>query len=497
MRGRFKPRRSARTGVKRCVLASLLALSPPAAWSRADQPQWMPREGAISLVPLPLERTEQGGVVKVNPFCKPSPIARVGGLAQNADAVPSADHGMLPPLGAPVRLSSGVQMRLGPDAQSDEPIVGSAATKSAPPAPPRRGPAAGPYRSGVRANPLAVQPNPAPVSSEPGGAEQEGVSFSLSDDDWDANTGQENSKRTASERPARPLPADRAPTLTRMEVSGRIIQVPKPDKVELSSIEPSVRAAKASRALTALDAPVEDARIVNGSRPLVDVARPPLVVDRVSRWTPEQGAAIEMDLDQQQAAASEPETKATQERNRPSPRTVAAEEQQAKDAVDAQPPHTAAAEPPQIEVIGRIELRPTEVRALKLDAPIAKVLSSDPAVCNAIPLGGNQLQVVATGIGTATLTIELADDAGQPRRVGYEFRVGEHRTVTNDSGAEIAQRLSETVGLAFPEAAVTVRYASGRMIAAGTCPDEATARKLVRMVRSACPMAVDDQIRVR
>jgi hypothetical protein len=147
--------------------------------------------------------------------------------------------------------------------------------------------------------------------------------------------------------------------------------------------------------------------------------------------------------------------------------------------------------------VSRLRLKPTEVRSLKLDRPIGSALSDDLKVCAVIRTGQSQIQLIATGEGTAKLSVITAGEDGKEDVENYEVIVGDMRTSQVESPEATAATLTQTARSAFPGSEVTVDYRSGRLVVTGSVADEGSARRLLRMIRSACSMPVDDKLMVR
>lgn len=302
------------------------------------------------------------------------------------------------------------------------------------------------------------------------------------------------------------------PVLTRVPISSRIIPVPLPAETPSEPVSDAHEAAgPASR-----DLGYAERRIVNGVHPKVDVSKPPVAVERFARFgagwlanAPSQSVDLLVKAGssvQPVAAASDhltdslpkhPELVA--ETPEPSPSslplpTLSDTEPASPVAAEVQPEVVADEA---VEVIGQIRLKPSEVRSIKVAGTIRKIESDTPATCTAFLTKAGQVQVIATGVGLATLTVELTETPNVTRKVAYEVQVDEPLTGAAQSLDLIATKLSETLRLAFPQANARVRSHAGRLEIIGDCPDEQTAKQILRMVRSACPMAINDRLNVR
>jgi hypothetical protein len=302
------------------------------------------------------------------------------------------------------------------------------------------------------------------------------------------------------------------PVLTRVPISSRIIPVPVPAE---TPAEPASEAHESSGPATR-DLGYAERRIVNGVHPKVDVSKPPVAVERFARFgagwlanAPSQSGdlLVKAGSSVQPAAAAADhltdslpkhpelvvETPEPLPSSLPLP-TLSDTDPASPVAVEAQP-EVAAAEA--VQVIGQIRLKPSEVRSIRVAGNIRKIESDTPATCTAFLTKAGQVQLIATGAGLATLTVELTETPNVTRKVAYEVQVDETATSAAQSLDLLATKLSETLRLAFPQANARVRSHAGRLEIIGDCPDEQTAKQILRMVRSACPMAINDRLNVR
>ncbi len=495
MRGRKDMNRSQGQRRRRCILAGLLCATGQGAWA----------EVPVAIAPLPLAVPfEQGGqYVQINPFCRPMPAA-----SSDDATVHAAGVIQLTPLDvlpeSQVMLSSGqrfetpltttadggVQFRI----EASSPQAGDDADN---------GPLAYPI-------PLAY-PVPVPVmdietvqqqtvDAEQRGSVDEAITFSFSDDSATAaettlvRPGRAAHPTVASSpEPVQPAPNELQPQpRARAAWRGGNDQVTHVDPPSLSGPDnesslPDPTLARPTTGNKTLLVPIEDhqgaqvvtavgsarlpaparsheePRLVNGARPKVEVGRPPLVIQR--------GQSRILTVEQERPApVAAQEVVETEQELQPLPEPVAK---------------------------ANLRFQPTEVRALKVDNPIQRVEIQSVAVCAAVKTGSHQVQLIATGVGKTKLTLWTIDAAGQEQGELYEIQVADARTAQADSAQSIAATLSQSIETAFPTSRILVRYHGGRLLITGTCPDEESARRILRMVRSACPMPVDDKITVR
>lgn len=302
-----------------------------------------------------------------------------------------------------------------------------------------------------------------------------------------------------------------APKLTKMPALGRILPVPVADPLrnEPSEVAMPTPAVKNKP----IRSEVAEALIANGARPKVAVSKPPIAIERVIKLTPDwlkeparkTDDVVTSPVTSQGFAKAEPkastestETPTAAETSLPStpgskttPKSADLSnggdpESKVANTVD----HTA-------ELIGQIRLRPTEVRSIKLPGKVQAIRSSAPKTCTVLVTTAGQMQVIATGEGIARLTLELYEGSLPNRLVAYEVQVDRTPANVSESHESIAQKLTETIRLTFPSTNAEIRCAPAGLEVVGNCPDENTAKQLLRMVRSACPLAINDRLTVR
>ena len=320
------------------------------------------------------------------------------------------------------------------------------------------------------------------------------------------------------------------PTLTKIPTSGRILPVPalgEPGQVIESLTDresvPNQNVADRQR------------RIIHGARPMVDVSVPPVAIERghrsganllefaadrktdnqaseTSASVPSGGvvAAAEAVLGGSgKLAGNEHSSNSTADLGTAVERSVlaasaiasmprgASDKSTVAPAANSSGVHLSLTSDPAAEVVGRLSLQPTEVRSITVKEPIRRFHSDAPNVCTALASQPGKLQLIATGEGVTRLTLELGHGEGETRRVAYEVTVGGNRSAGFESSETLAQKMNETVALAFPHVNARVLALQDRLEIVGTMPDEATAKRILRMVRSACPVAVNDRLTVR
>jgi len=345
-------------------------------------------------------------------------------------------------------------------------------------------------------------------------------------------------------------PVNLRPFVSRPAAVGRTIVVPNadPDAVESRSAAPpwsrlvvtteqkspprvdgpivELQApSDAARPVVIPELMVDEGRLVNGGRPRVEVGRPPVAIDRMASLSIVPGQPRILTVDEPSAptdkASEAASTKPTLAADAgaavaPPPRVLASAPKLlqsvlapstspalatggGKEVPAAKPEVVAAPTPAPTDgpIVSRYTLKPTEVRAVTIDAAIAKVQSDDLSVCAVVKTGISQIQLIATGTGTTRLAVFTVGKEGEELIQRYEVAVGETKAAAIDSPETLALTMTQTVQNAFPGSNVLVSHDSGRLIVTGSCSDDSTARRMLRMIRSACPMPVDDKLRVR
>jgi hypothetical protein len=507
MRGRTQNNRNLGRRRRRCLLAGLLAVTAQVA--QADSP--------IAIAPLPLvvPTAPIAGQLQANPFCQPvpgvlgdlaepefdlvaapqlrrasdvrgpgvavvdrayqqpgnrygideQPLSRAGGLQQssgrrgNAPAQPAEDGGMRSLIQESAPLASG-EVRSNPlVATTPTPVSDVRGVKSlvvtADPAP--SGPISFSF-SDDHSAPIDTTPTP-PTSGSPAivkGSEPPQFSEvrqrpqSRPRTPWNGS----NPPSVAHAHTPQPTHAPQ-PTLARPASTGRTLVVPREGDSGAAAVQTVGRVQLPQPKSLAPD----NARLVNGSRPKVEVGRPPLAIEREGKRT----LVV--------AEASPPAKTST--------------------------PANSGLPTPEPTKAVQLRFKPTEVRSLKVENEIQKVEVQSAAVCAVVKTGPNQLQLIATGDGVTKLTLWTVDPAGKTHSELYEVHVAAAEKARVDDPHSMAATLTQSVNSAFPQSRVLVRYSGGRFEATGSCTDEDSARRILRMVRSACQMPVDDKVVVR
>ena len=144
-------------------------------------------------------------------------------------------------------------------------------------------------------------------------------------------------------------------------------------------------------------------------------------------------------------------------------------------------------------------LNRAQVRSLTLGARLRSVEVADKNVCQAFAAGPNQLKLIGTGSGVTRLVIWADPVKGQsaPRVRAFDIHVKETSQEKGESVEKKITMLNESIRDAFPSVDVVVHKQNGKILVSGRCSDNAIARKIVRMVRKTCLVAVEDELQVR
>jgi hypothetical protein len=136
-----------------------------------------------------------------------------------------------------------------------------------------------------------------------------------------------------------------------------------------------------------------------------------------------------------------------------------------------------------------------KVRSLTVGGNIDRFEVEDEGICQVLRSRANELKLIGIQNGTTRLIVH-ATTAGssQVQARGFEIRVSEAGTQTASPLADHCARLNHSLAQAFPRCQVTLSVDRNRLIVAGNCDSNETAREILRMVRKACLVPVQDQL---
>lgn len=566
MRGRNNKRRETAKHGRRFVLAGLIVASG----------QFAQAETPVAVVPLPLTPLEnEHSGMRSNPFCQPviveAPATKTRSFPEPVMVAPlttlagqgryQENHFLQThrPADGSVVLTSGGELQR-KSAATDNGDGMRTYLQAAP----------ANVAGGVRSNPLVSriqlpQPMGPDLQSSSGisfsfsddepmadneaeQADQEPIELSFSDDSEADTADQDSDTDLVRNRPTtRPAKKWNAPTAHRTAsglpepvnlrmlepqqfASGRILQVPVPEANEPDTAEKP----GGIQPLETMAISPDESRLVNGSRPRVEVGRPTVAVDRLASMSIIPGKPRVLAVDQEEVvdgktgeAIGGNDVQRPHTVNMPGPiastrkmlQSVLTPSDQAATAPgnaaqtpkagtasvavspspSPQPSRADTSVPKDTEesIVSRFTLKPTEVRAIAIDSPVAHVQSDNMAVCAVLKSASGLVQVIATGEGTTRLSVHVVGKDGVEKINRYEVAVGEVRASSVDSPESIAMTLTQTVQSAFPGANVLVSAEAGRLVVTGSCTDEDAARRMLRMIRSACAIPVVDRVKVR
>ncbi|TWU01075.1 pilus assembly protein N-terminal domain-containing protein [Stieleria varia] len=151
--------------------------------------------------------------------------------------------------------------------------------------------------------------------------------------------------------------------------------------------------------------------------------------------------------------------------------------------------------PPAVEAVTTLNMSRTQVRSLTIGGQLRRVTVADKDVCQVIASGPNQLKLIGTGNGSTKLVVWADTEAGGPTRVKtFEIQVQDAVESTGGSLGNKTQLLNQTISRMFPSAKIRVTQNEDHLLVSGRCPDEVTAKQIVRMVRKTCLVPVRDSL---
>lgn len=161
------------------------------------------------------------------------------------------------------------------------------------------------------------------------------------------------------------------------------------------------------------------------------------------------------------------------------------------DGVKLAPQDTVAATP--------LNMSRGQVRSLTVGGKVTRVEIADDSVCQAIATSPSQLKLIGTRNGVTRLTIwaQPNEPGAETLRRTFEVRVDQAVEATGQTVAARIKLLNQSIGSAFPNCRVAVRPYRDQLVVVGQCDSEATARRIIRMVRKTVLVPVRDQLQVQ
>lgn len=147
----------------------------------------------------------------------------------------------------------------------------------------------------------------------------------------------------------------------------------------------------------------------------------------------------------------------------------------------------------------RLYLSRAQVRSLTIGGEVRNVKVADQSICQAFSAGPNQLKLIGTGNGVTRLVVWAAPDGAEsaPLMRAFEVHVNDSVDAAGDLTADRTAMLNQSIRRAFPNSDVAVKQQRDTLVVSGRCDSEATAKKIIRMVRKTCLVPVQDELLVR
>ncbi|MEM8670177.1 MAG: hypothetical protein AAGG48_21810 [Planctomycetota bacterium] len=161
-------------------------------------------------------------------------------------------------------------------------------------------------------------------------------------------------------------------------------------------------------------------------------------------------------------------------------------------------PRTVGAAPRTLTYQGPLTALPMQrgkVRSLKVGTQLMKFEVADEGTCQVLQVGVNELRLVGIQPGTTQLIVRAtAGDSKQVQTRGFEIQVSDSATQFASPLTEQCNRLNRSLSQAFPTCQIKLTVQRDRLVIAGTCESNQQAREIVRMIRKACLVPVQDQL---
>ncbi|TWU58124.1 hypothetical protein Poly59_10330 [Rubripirellula reticaptiva] len=143
-----------------------------------------------------------------------------------------------------------------------------------------------------------------------------------------------------------------------------------------------------------------------------------------------------------------------------------------------------------------------QVRSLTIGGEVRDVKIANKGVCQAFASGPNQLKLIGTGNGVTQLVVWATPESKgsvslPPQMRAFEIHVREEVAAGGGNSPDRTAMLNQSIQRAFPDVDIVVHQRQGELIVTGACGSEATAKKIVRMVRKTCLVPVRDEVVVR
>lgn len=159
--------------------------------------------------------------------------------------------------------------------------------------------------------------------------------------------------------------------------------------------------------------------------------------------------------------------------------------------------------PGSVAMIGKSAVAPTklemdlaQVCSLTLGGKLHTVKVADTSVCKVVATGSNQLKLIGTSEGITQLVVlaEGSESGKDPLQRTFQIHVTDAPQSTGHSLNETCDLLNRSVQETFPACEVLVMQRDNELMVAGRCDSQASAKKIMRMVRRTCLIPVRDEL---
>lgn len=136
-----------------------------------------------------------------------------------------------------------------------------------------------------------------------------------------------------------------------------------------------------------------------------------------------------------------------------------------------------------------------KVRSLKVGDSIPRFEIEDESICQVLRGGSNELRLIGIQSGTTRIVVHAAvSGTSKTQTIGFEIRVSEPGTQFATPLTEQCDRLNRSLNQAFPNCQVKLSVYRNHLVVDGTCDSNTTAREILRMIRKACLVPLQDQL---
>lgn len=145
-----------------------------------------------------------------------------------------------------------------------------------------------------------------------------------------------------------------------------------------------------------------------------------------------------------------------------------------------------------------ISIAQNDTHALELDGVMLNFHVINRKICRPVVHHQTRLFLVGMKEGTTQLDVLVESPAAdKPIVKRFEIEVRKLKVDKVTSLQRTVEVLELSIQSGFPAARVQISLFDGEIIVSGDCPNEPSAKKILRLVRRTCPTPVWDQLRVR